>query len=66
MRLIENNFDNVDPKLADAPILDTTVSWKNFCTEINRIVVGNNARMTSSEDKRLGAYFVHLERSLIR
>ncbi len=60
MRLIENNFDNVDPKLANAPILDTTVSWKNFCTEINRIVVGNNARMTSSEDKRLGAYFVHL------
>lgn len=60
MRLIENNFDNVDPKLADAPILDTTISWKNFCTEINRIVVGNNARMTSSEDKRLGAYFVHL------
>ena len=60
MRLIENNFDNVDPKLADAPILDTTVTWKNFCTEINRIVVGNNARMTSSEDKRLGAYFVHL------
>ena len=60
MRLIENNFDNVDPKLANAPILDTTVSWKYFCTEINRIVVGNNARMTSSEDKRLGAYFVHL------
>ena len=60
MRLIENNFDNVDPKLSNAPILDTTVSWKNFCTEINRIVVGNNARMTSSEDKRLGAYFVHL------
>ncbi|NBH71448.1 hypothetical protein D3Z51_05300 [Clostridiaceae bacterium] len=60
MRLIENNFDNVDPKLADAQILDTTVTWKNFCTEINRIVVGNNARMTSSEDKRLGAYFVHL------
>lgn len=60
MRLIENNFDNVDPKLANAPILDTTVSWKNFCAEINRIVVGNNARMTSSEDKRLGAYFVHL------
>ena len=60
MRLIENNFDNVDLKLANAPILDTTVSWKNFCTEINRIVVGNSARMTSSEDKRLGAYFVHL------
>lgn len=59
MRLIENNFDNVDSELADAEILDTTVSWRDFCTEINNIVVGNSARMTSSEDKRLGAYFVH-------
>lgn len=61
MRLIENNFDNVDPKLADAGILDTTITWRNFCTEINRIVVGNGARMSSAEDKRLGAYFVHLK-----
>lgn len=60
MRLIENNFDNVDPKFANQEILDTTVTWKNFCTEINNIVIGNNARMTSAEDKRLGAYFVHL------
>lgn len=60
MRLIENNFDNVDPELANAEILDTTITWKNFCTAINGIVVGNSARMTSSEDKRLGAYFVHL------
>lgn len=37
MRLIENNFDNVDPKLADAVILDTTITWRNFCTEINRM-----------------------------
>lgn len=60
MRLIENNFDNVDPELADAIILDTTITWRNFCTEINKIVVGNGARMSSAEDKRLGAYFVHL------
>lgn len=60
MRLIENNFDNVDLALADAEILDTTVTWRNFCTAINGIVVGNSARMTSSEDKRLGAYFVHI------
>ena len=60
MRLIENDFDNVDPTLADAEILDTTVTWRNFCVEINKIVVGNSARMTSAEDKRLGAYFVHL------
>ena len=60
MRLIENDFDNVDSTLADAEILDTTVTWRNFCVEINKIVVGNSARMTSAEDKRLGAYFVHL------
>lgn len=60
MRLIENDFANVDSKLADAEILDTTVTWGNFCVEINKIVVGNSARMTSAEDKRLGAYFVHL------
>ena len=60
MRLIENNFNNVDPELANAEILDTTVTWKDFCTAINGIVIGNSARMTSSEDKRLGAYFVHL------
>ena len=60
IRLIENNFDNVDPKLADAVILDTTVTWRNFCTEVNKIVIGNSVRMSSAEDKRLGAYFVHL------
>ena len=60
MRLIENNFDTVDLKLADAYILDTTVTWRNFCTTINDIVIGNSTRMTSSEDKRLGAYFVHV------
>lgn len=60
MRLIENDFANVDSTFADAEILDTTVTWKNFCVEINKIVVGNSARMTSAEDKRLGAYFVHL------
>lgn len=60
MRLIENNFEHVDRSLADAEILDTGVTWQTFCTEINSIIVGNNARMTSAEDKRLGAYFVHL------
>ena len=60
MRLIENNFETVDRKLADAEILDTGITWEVFCTEINDIIVGNNVRMTSSEDKRLGAYFVKL------
>ena len=60
MRLIENNFEHVDRNLADAEILDTGITWEVFCTQINNIIVGNNVRMTSAEDKRLGAYFVHL------
>lgn len=60
MRLIEKDFASVDSSLADAEILDTGITWKNFCVEINKIVVGNSTRMTSAEDKRLGAYFVHV------
>lgn len=59
MRLIENDFASVDRSLADAEILDTGVTWKKFCVEINEIIAGNSARITSAEDKRLGAYFVH-------
>lgn len=59
MRLIENNFDNVRPSLADAVILDTDVTWKRFCETVNTIIIGNKAKMASAEDKRLGVYFVH-------
>jgi hypothetical protein len=59
MRLIENNFDNVRPSLADAEILDTNVTWKRFCETVNTIIIGNKAKMASAEDKRLGVYFVH-------
>ncbi|NSF27274.1 ATPase, partial [Blautia wexlerae] len=33
---------------------------ESYSPEINSIIVGNNVRMSSSEDKRLGAYFVRL------
>lgn len=59
MRLIENTFENVRPSLANAKILDTDVTWETFCTTINKLVVGNRAKMASAEDKRLGVYFVH-------
>ncbi len=58
MRLVENNFEEVDPALADAKILDTKVTWRKFCTEINSVISGSSVRMASSEDRRLGAYFV--------
>lgn len=59
MRLIENNFDNVDPKFADVEILDTQCSWRRFNETVNKIIVGNSAKMASAEDKRLGVYFIH-------
>ena len=59
MRLIENSFHNVRRSLREAKILDTEVTWKDFCEKINSIIIGNKAKMASAEDKRLGVYFVH-------
>lgn len=59
MRLIENNFNNVRTSLANAQILDTQITWRNFCETINGIIVSNKAKMASAEDKRLGVYFIH-------
>ena len=59
MRLIENNFDNVRASLANAQILDTGVVWSKFCDIINAQIIGNKAKVASSEDKRLGVYFIH-------
>lgn len=55
MRMIKNSF--TDHKYADKNILDTSVSWKQFCEAINEEILRRN-NVTSSEDKRLGAYFV--------
>lgn len=60
MRMIENNFDNVEENFSKQAILDTDTTWERFCTEINNIILDKNVRMTSSEDKRLGIYFVQL------
>lgn len=63
MRLIKNRFqDNQGERdFAETKILDTDVSWEHFFTEINKIVLSKNIRMTSSEDKRLGTHFVAKE-----
>lgn len=60
MRLIKNKFhDEEDEKrFAGTKILDTDVTWEHFFTEINKIILAKNIRMTSSEDKRLGTHFV--------
>lgn len=55
MRMIPNSFDN--HKFADKKILDTDISWRQFCEAINEEILRRN-NITSSEDKRLGAYFI--------
>ena len=57
MRLIPNSF--VNHPYATKGILDTTVSWQGFCEVINSEILRRDS-VASSEDKRLGAYFVAL------
>src|SRR5699024_7189963 len=45
----------------DTLILDTTVSWGHFNTVINDQILSNSRSVTSSEDKRLGSYFINEE-----
>lgn len=59
MRMIENNV--AAAVHANDFILDTGVKWHYFCDRINALILENNVGMTSSEDKRLGAYFIRPE-----
>ena len=64
MRLIKNKFDESKPgekAFAGTPILDSDITWSKFFTEINKIILDKNIKMTSSEDKRLGTHFVSVE-----
>lgn len=56
MQMIENNIDKCGFK--DIRILDTSVTWGAFNTVINQHILDNNSLTMSSEDKRLGAYFI--------
>lgn len=56
MRMIPNSFKN--HSFAQKTILDTTVTWENFCHAINNEIL-RMSNVTSSEDKRLGAYFIN-------
>ena len=60
MRLIESTFTNVAKELKDHPILDSDITWEGFCEGINNTILRKNARVTSSEDKRIGPYFIHI------
>lgn len=56
MRMIENNIQECHYK--DDVVLDTGITWERFNTVINNFILQTNKDSLSSEDKRLGAYFV--------
>lgn len=59
MRMIENNIKNCDYK--NVPVLDTGVSWQQFNTVINEHILEVNKDTLTSEDKRLGAFFIRAD-----
>lgn len=56
MRMILNSIEDVP--FADVCILDTSTSWKKFNKVINNLIMSSSSGISSTEDKRLGAYFV--------
>ena len=61
MEMVDNDFENVDKDFYNTGVMETDVSWKEFNTRINDIILEKNQSMMSSEDKRLGVYFVNKE-----
>lgn len=59
MRSIKNDIEGC--KHADAKICGTSISWKEFATKINEIIIELGKDNLGSEDNRLGAYFVQRE-----
>ena len=59
MVMIENEIDDEENHLfEETNILDTELTWKQFCYGINKKILENNNNLSSSEDKRLGTYFI--------
>lgn len=56
MKMIENRVDKAVHH--DKKIVGSEVSWEAFALSINELVVDISVEMASSEDKRLGAYFI--------
>ena len=56
MRMIKNDIEKAQH--ADMEILDTGVTWQIFAETVNNQIISSNSATMSSEDKRLGAYFI--------
>ena len=59
MILVKNEIDDKKNVLfRNLTILDTGIPWKTFCCEINEKIIKENINLSSTEDKRLGTYFI--------
>lgn len=56
MKCIPNDFDKCP--WGDKKIIDSNITWATFATTINEKIVESQNATVSSEDKRLGAFFV--------
>lgn len=56
MKMIENDVSVC--KHGPIEILDTNITWERFHTVINQQIINSSVNGLSSEDKRLGAFFV--------
>lgn len=56
LKMIKNDIKN--SKYATCSIWDTEITWCDFATTINELVVEYNSNGMSNADKRLGAYFI--------
>lgn len=59
MKMIKNDFN--EPSFKDKCVPKSQIKWKVFGTAINEIILENANSTLSSEDKRLGAFFVDEE-----
>lgn len=56
MKHIKNDISA--SKLAKITIADSGITWESFAIKVNSLIIKGNEGASSSEDKRLGAYFV--------
>lgn len=57
--LVKNTLDGEQHKAQrETKIENTDVTWGTFWEKVNDLILEKNTSMTSSEDKRLGAYFI--------
>lgn len=64
MRLIANDFSQ-DKDLSNTCILDTKLTWEDFCTIINEHILRSSFSGSSLEDRRLGTHFISKEDLLV-